>query len=762
MKIAIMTWFQYANYGSVLQVTALKNVLEKKGHQVEIIQYYHGKRMKTLSGKNYISMCWKIILKKLKSYKKNNMLETFAGDVFSEYRDNYLKLTEECETFSDLREVSNTFDLVICGSDQIWSPLCFDSHYFLDFVASNEKIVAYAPSIGVTKIDDKYIMEKMRELISRFNYLSVREESGAEIIKAMTGKEVPVVCDPTLLMKAAEWTDFFNVTNNNTDRYLVTYFLGCNEKHWKLVYKIAEMRGLKIRIIPVFLKDLKRKGEIINKAGPIDFISYIKNAELVCTDSFHGMLFSINFQKQFFVFERFAKKEFDNQNTRIYNILKKFNLESRLIRTKKDLCKEVQDIDYSNAVQKLEVLRKESELFLDNSINSSIASENKVIRKKCVKENTMDMCCGCGACVQVCPNDAIKVIRNTYGFYEAQVNKDLCISCGKCIQVCPFHGKENGLIISDKQLYSYKSGDPEVLKKSSSGGVAYDLANSLINNGYSIIACIFDANEQIAKHIFIDSHNKELITKTQGSKYMQSDFSRVWSDMGKYNGSLAIFGTPCQIASARNLLKNREDVYYIDLICHGVPTYNLYEKYKLFLNKAYDFETEKIDVVFREKIKGWREKYLKVTDTKKKKIFHQKKDLFFRMFEQGNCYSQACYECRWRDRSSADIRIGDYWGDKFKNDTAGVSMIITMTKRGEELLHIVQKQESGCNLTNQSIGDYFRWQQSKNAQPPMFYDEIMNLLAHDENDLEEIVNKYVKVFEKIEFIGKIYGKIKKI
>lgn len=115
------------------------------------------------------------------------------------------------KTYSELNDLNMEYDAFVCGSDQIWSPLCYDSKYFLDFVENTDKMIAYAPSIGSTKIDDSIIREKMFQHISRFKHLAVREQQGAELIKKLTGHDAKVVLDPTLLMDAAEWDEFASV-----------------------------------------------------------------------------------------------------------------------------------------------------------------------------------------------------------------------------------------------------------------------------------------------------------------------------------------------------------------------------------------------------------------------------------------------------------------------------------------------------------------------------------------------------------------------
>ena len=246
--------------------------------------------------------------------------------------------------------------------------------------------------------------------------------------------------------------------------------------------------------------------------------------------------------------------------------------------------------------------------YLKTALAGAASSTTK--KKNNIRKN-FTLCCGCGSCKSVCPVDAIEVKMNKDGFYEASIDNKKCISCGKCIKVCPYASNGFNNHITQGTIYSFKSKSPDVLLKSSSGGAAYHISQLMQQNGYSVVGCTYDVSQKKARHIIVDPNDHDGLSRLQGSKYMQSEFApaadQVYRDKDK---KYLIIGTPCQIAGVRNLLKDRSNVIYADLICHGVPTYHLFEKYKDYLRRKKHISSDNFDIVFRDKRLGWREIYI--------------------------------------------------------------------------------------------------------------------------------------------------------
>lgn len=369
MKIAIMTWYTDINYGSLLQAYALSSVLSQKG-KTDIIDYHptRGALVK-LSKKE-------IIIQKIINKEKNilnpNIIVGECALPFKEFIKKYLKTTEPYGDIDEVRKLNDIYDLFVCGSDQIWSPLAFNPHYFLDFVQDRNKMIAYAPSLGVSHFPNPESEHQIGQLIERFEFLSCREKTGCALIKQITGKDAIRVLDPTLLLKEKEWTEAFSLRKKgNIKPYLLAYFLGENKHYWKAVQKLANQLNLEVRIVPVYKKDLHRQGVIERHLDPRQFVELFYNATYICTDSFHGTAFSANFNKPFSCFQRFSNADVNSQNSRVYDFLKLIGMENRLVTKISDLNHD--DISFSEANKRLEMCRKESLKFLNTSIDTAIS-----------------------------------------------------------------------------------------------------------------------------------------------------------------------------------------------------------------------------------------------------------------------------------------------------------------------------------------------------------------------------------------------------
>ncbi len=744
MRIAILTWFHYHNYGTALQVVALSNILKQQGHIVDIINYRPtGKIIRQFSKEDFLSLYGKVINKFYRVYT-NDSRELLFKDFYKKH----LSFTEECKTFSDFRNLNNHYEAFICGSDQIWAPICFDRRYFLDFVENPERMVAYAPSVGLPEIRDIDIASEMKRLIGRFIWLSTREKSGSDLISRLVNKPVETVVDPTLLLNRDQWSVIAAsaTAGRPGEKYLIAYFLRNNKKYWEQVYSIAKRLNLSVKIIPVFQNDLRRNGCIKEPVGPLEFLRLIKGADFVCTDSFHGTAFAINFQKEFMVFERFNSGENNNQNSRIYNILSLTDLQKRLWECDHSLSFTV-PINYSQVLPHIESAKEHSMKYLTTALRyvGNIQADSKRTNRIRLGNS---ICCGCAACKYACPVQAIS-LEEKNGFLTAVVNTEKCISCSKCVKVCPLYGDSLANKVSSSALYSYKDAEHDILKKSSSGGAAHRIAKLYLQKGFTVIGCMFDTKEQKARHIIIKPGELEKLPLLQGSKYLQSDFDEAMKEIKEGLSPLVVFGLPCQIAAARKIAAKDRSVIYVDLICHGVPSGLVYKKYLKYLHEKWNMCIDGMLFICRYKALGWRERYIYSQNSEKEYCAHQNKDPFFRIFESGFAYSESCFECRFRDSSPADIRLGDYWGPRFKRDRTGVSMIASMTQTGNEVLD--ELKEYGC-LNKQDIKDYINWQQNNNTPMPVFYNRFIADLCDESIPIENIIKNYLSIFERIKRI----------
>lgn len=754
-KVAIMTWYHYPNFGTALQVTALSYIIKKMGYQPEVIQYIP--TGKVVKQGDYANLSF--VLKEVKSKFDNfNIIKEKQRDIaFYTFLKNNIKLTQPCQTASRLFSLNDEFDAFICGSDQIWAPSVFDSKYFLDFVKDPSKMIAYAPSIGLYMIDDLYVRRRMKENITRFKHLSIREEHGKSLIKELTGKDAEVVLDPTLLLTSEEW-DSMTKMQEESEPYILCYFLGNNKLPWKHVKILSKKLGFPVRIIPIFKQDLRRKYQTILGVGPAEFLKLIKNAAFVCTDSLHGTIFSIIYEKPFYVYPRFSDRDKNSQNSRIYHILKITGLEDRLIKNKLEIKDSPMECNFEEVRYRLEIEKQKSFQYLENALKEAVSSsliDNYTITNTCT---------GCGACAAVCKYKAIEIKRDENGFLKAFINQDKCIRCSICEKVCPFNGRLSTKIDKEKQeLFMTYSKNFEVLKKSSSGGIAYEISKLLSEHGYDVIGCNYDKERAEAVHRRVSAKAIDELNIFQGSKYLQSNIAEVVKELTNNSKKTVIFGTPCQISGIDRLLKfkkKRNDYILIDLICHGVPSQNLWKKYLKEGSKKYDYGLNP-EVIFRYKPKGWRKMYIRISGNGKTYLQVDKKDLFYRFFLLGHCFSPACYECNYRIASAADIRIGDYWGPRFKNNKNGVSMVITLTQIGRDLLQELYSLNR-IELQKMNCEEYWTVQYPQNPIKPVFYEELLQELRDDSIALEAIADKYCKEFEWYQKLYLVYDRIKRI
>lgn len=349
-NIGILT-FHYPenrNFGAALQSFAVIKLYEKLGLDAQIINFIPGKI----------------------SYK-GKILYLIEGQNFKKYCDKFLKISKI--KFKDKEELNKKFDIFSVGSDQVWRPIWWRNqvkHYFLDFVNENKKKIAYAASFGVDFWEgDKELEEEIKILIKKFNYVSVREESGIKICKDIFFLEnVSWVLDPTLMIDKQEYDyileDWKDKTHKNR-RYIAYMLLDETEEARKVSKKISEY--LKSDIIYIKGKKFKIFGKVITKYNKVSqWLNYLKNAELVITDSFHCAIFSIIFHKKFIVISNRKRGV-----ARLETLLKKFKLENRFFTNLQEILKSGildREIDYEKVDQLLEKYKKLSLDFLKKAL----------------------------------------------------------------------------------------------------------------------------------------------------------------------------------------------------------------------------------------------------------------------------------------------------------------------------------------------------------------------------------------------------------
>jgi hypothetical protein len=374
---------EHNNFGSMLQAYALLKKMQDLGHDVKIIRYI---RKRSLFDKvvllyrmvqcketkqKIILLKRKISVYKSKYFYNNIKIRSTYVNIFKEL---YLK-PHFCifRGYDDLKKSSILFDVVVVGSDQVWSPLSLYTRFTnLLFVDDLTPKISYASSFGVSTIPKSQLLDTAYYL-NRFNDISTREMSGKEIVETISNKKAEVVADPTLLMSSKEWIDFiFDVKIEETQPYIFCYLLGGNKMHRAEILKFQQKTGLKIvtiRHMDEYLKVDETFGDYAPyNVGPKEFIKYIQNAEYVFTDSFHCTAFSLQFNRKFMTFYRYNSNEIHSRNTRITSLLCIVGLENRIY--SRNIFEVMDHIDYDVVNEKLNKFRLSSQEFLIRSFTN--------------------------------------------------------------------------------------------------------------------------------------------------------------------------------------------------------------------------------------------------------------------------------------------------------------------------------------------------------------------------------------------------------
>lgn len=333
MNIGILTFHYAHNYGAVLQAFALKTALEQAGHNVEIINYHNPSIEKCYPyNREKKNLSEELSVVKIKDYLSYNY-EILTGDrswkiqheKFERWIKNNLNISDKIyRSASELTKLNK--DIIICGSDQIWNPYLtngFDPVYFLDFETRSIRI-SYAASIGVDKLD-RNTERLFFKLLSNFDHITVREDT----LKRYINNKYPVevVQDPVFLLDQKDYLKF--ARKPKLDRYLLLYSLKEDDRLIRIAKSIAKRRGLKCIELKYFHNVLRRSMKQIAYAGPNEFLGLIACAECVVTNSFHGTAFSMIFNKEFYCVSA------GSVNSRISDLLCRFNLEDRMIQDDK-------------------------------------------------------------------------------------------------------------------------------------------------------------------------------------------------------------------------------------------------------------------------------------------------------------------------------------------------------------------------------------------------------------------------------------------
>lgn len=327
-------------------------------------------------------------------------------------------------------------------------------------------------------------------------------------------------------------------------------------------------------------------------------------------------------------------------------------------------------------------------------------------------------CVGCRSCEQSCPQSCITMKVNQEGFLYPVIHQPNCIQCGACLRSCPVHVSS----LEERRplaVYACKQKDQNALFCSASGGASDAAVRALLQRGGVAYGAAYDANLTVG-HIEITTQKER--RKLQSSKYVQSDlrdsFSLAWRRLQQ--GKIVLFtGTPCQIAGLYAFLgKPMEGLYTIDLICHGVPSPELFAVYLRYQSQKLGEPVEQYSFRAKDR-RGWGTQYLLKTksQTKSKPLALDK---YGTHFLAGDCYRECCYRCQYAALNRpADLTLGDFWGIEKShpdfNESLGVSAVLVNTEKGQQLLSWMQES---VELTSASLEEVLQKQENLRHPTP--------------------------------------------
>lgn len=371
-NICLVTWYNALNYGTCLQSYALVRVLKDWGFNAYIPEtfrffYYDFFNHPIIT----IKKIFEILMNKYTNKSQETLLEkeyNLRQKRINDFAYKYNKIYP-IKSYSDYVNMQKFSDIYLTGSDQIWNPYIIREAFLLTFVKDHKRKSAYSSSIGVTKIPDSK-RKLYKRALSQFYKIGVREKSAQNELSKLLNRDIEHVLDPVYLLNKEDWESLLmpNKDFDYSNNYLLCYFVGANKNWQKDVRLFSENNNVSVYTITSEARIAPDFGNVFCDLGVEDFLLAIHNAKYVITDSFHAIAFCIIFKKNFVVYRRFKDNDNESQNSRIYDILKLFGLENRLVSSYEDLKILAQSINYENVNIILEHERQKSLNFLMEAI----------------------------------------------------------------------------------------------------------------------------------------------------------------------------------------------------------------------------------------------------------------------------------------------------------------------------------------------------------------------------------------------------------
>jgi len=685
LKTGLVTFYHIHHYGAILQACATARAVESLGSECEVLQYHVNQNNELFRKPTGVGAAAADVHTAL----HYNALKT-RYERFEEFKARWLKLTERHYlSMEELCAAPPEWDVYLSGSDQIWNPKIFpngrfDPVYFSDFAAGRK--IAYAPSFGVPYVPEE-MQPELKEYLEKFSHIAVREEQGRQIVRQASGRDVPVVLDPTLLLRREDWSALA-APETAEKGYILCYCISKPGALEPYIRRLAEETGLPVVQLCGIRRKVHPAAKCVLDAGPAEFLSLFRDAAYVCTNSFHGTVFSVQFGKPFFTAVSPAEMAAP-EKSRTYSLLGRLGLTDRII-GKGDTAELLAPIDWAAAEERLEEERSRSLQYLKAAIENTdfVAEPASAADGRCLPRLAdRTACTGCTACAAACLRDAITMTKDKEGFLLPQVNEEACVRCGRCTAVCPaLKVRDPGTMPA---VYAAWNRDDIIRKDSTSGGIFSLLAEDTLESGGVVYGAAFDHKLHL-RHTACFS--KEDLWRFRGAKYVQSDLRGIYREIREHLKTRPVLfsGTPCQVDGLYSYLGRRpENLTTCDLVCHGVPSPGVWED---FIADVQNQKKKEVQTVrFRNKVTGWKDSELTVLyrdgSVDSAPLYRTE---YGRAFGRSLFLRRSCYRCQYTSMTRpGDFTLGDFWGlrpDELpEQQEKGVSLLMVNTAHGSHV-----------------------------------------------------------------------------
>ena len=714
MLIGLVTSLFDADVYEVLKVWSIKRTFEKRGYDVHVVNYQND----TIK-----------VLGKEKSNSNWNLDDRYFRKIFS----NYFTASNTKEVYDLVKDA----ELCIVTDEQLWS-LREDNvvvrSLFLRDIPVKRKIAFDASSSLDTKMS--YLQKMMAKyFISEFETVYVSDKKLKQYIENQLEKECTIICDSSLLLRKKEFKPLL-VEYTSAKDYIVADIKDEHGEAAKVIKKVMEETKL-----PVY--NVHFKGTFHNELGekytPGEYLGIVASAKYVVTDHYQGAIFAMQYGRPMVYVEGFEQDE------RTTDLLKTVKLKANILEDSNSYenVEQFKLFTPHNLHKRLGRVKTDTVRLLDKLTGMEEDHEEYVQAPTGILKRD---CCGCYACQEVCPVDAIRMTEDQKGFFYPVVDENKCINCMLCNKSC---------VINKPRLVEHEETYPKVVaaynkdldtrKGSSSGALFPGLAKYIIEEKHGYVAGVcYNENMDVVSEI---ADNMEDVKKFYGSKYAKSKLDGSYRRIKALldDGHYVLFsGLPCECSGLRAYLrKDYEKLFICEIMCHAAPSTKVFKKYVSFLENK--FKDKVTNVTFRRKTKGWLPHHTSLViefANRKPLSVTNRTNNYYRIFANDYIARESCSSCRFTYLNRAgDVTIGDFWGiqdihpDMFDNQ--GASFILINNSQGAKIWDAIKDNFVVKDTTLQNA---FK----KNHSEPIHYRiEREEFFRRMENEhIDELLEEY--------------------